>query len=186
MLLGLPVKVQKQCVVVPDSAWPNRYTLCRMEGHPEFLILAPFSTYDRSVRFCPKTSFQPQRVLLTQHSLSDKHGFLNFLFCLPGWMCIDYLPNWDTQMLSLLMWENNSAKGHYRSFHSAGGKNLHNAMKSDKYHKMKDNSPQPLAWQADFKSEYPVCTCSLHTSRCKLIIDSFDNPSIRNITYRNN
>lgn len=61
--------------------------------------------------------------LLIKHSLSAKHRFLTFLFCLPGCMCTDYLPNWDTQMLSLLMRENNSAKGHRRSVHSAGEKN---------------------------------------------------------------
>lgn len=45
-------------------------------------------------------------------------------------------------MLSLLMWENNSAKGHYRSVHSVGGGGkLRNMMKSDKYQEIKGNPP---------------------------------------------
>lgn len=59
-------------------------------------------------------------------------------------------------------------------------------IKSDKHQEMKDNPPQPLTCQSHFNFEYEVCICSLCTSRCKLVIEPFDNPNSRNITYSHN
>lgn len=65
----------------------------------------------------------------------------------------------------------------------AGGE-LHNMMKSEKYREIKDSpSLQLFICQIDFKFEYVVCTCSLPISRCKLIIETFDNPSTRNLMH---